>query len=84
MGDYDNDGDSDFYLANDQDPNFLFQNRGDGNFDEIALIAGVAYNGVGKEEAGMGTAFGDYDNDGYLDLTAVSYTHLTLPTILLV
>ena len=40
MGDYDNDGDSDFYLANDQDPNFLFQNRGDGSFDEIALIAG--------------------------------------------
>jgi len=73
VGDYDNDGDSDFYLANDQDPNFLFQNRGDGNFDEIALIAGVAYNGVGKEEAGMGTAFGDYDNDGYLDLTVSNF-----------
>ena len=33
----------------------------------------MAYNGVGKEEAGMGTAFGDYDNDGYLDLTVSNF-----------
>ncbi len=73
VADYDNDGDSDLYLANDQDPNFLFQNRGDGNFDEVALLAGVAYNDMGKEEAGMGTAFGDYDNDGRLDLTVSNF-----------
>ena len=77
FGDYDADGDADLYVANDQDPNFLFQNGGSGNFlpnfSEVALISGVCYNDMGKEEAGMGTDFGDYDNDGWLDLTVSNY-----------
>ena len=77
FGDYDADGDTDLYVANDQDPNFLFQNGGSGNFlpnfSEVALISGVCYNDMGKEEAGMGTDFGDYDNDGWLDLTVSNY-----------
>ena len=73
FGDYDTDGDIDLYVANDQDPNFLFQNDGNGNFLEVALISGVCYNDMGKEEAGMGTDFGDYDNDGRLDLTVSNY-----------
>ena len=77
FGDYDADGDTDLYIANDQDPNFLFQNDGNGNFlpnfSEVALISGVCYNDMGKEEAGMGTDFGDYDNDGWLDLTVSNY-----------
>ena len=73
FGDYDTDGDIDLYVANDQDPNFLFQNNGNGNFLELALISGVCYNDMGKEEAGMGTDFGDYDNDGKLDLTVSNY-----------
>lgn len=73
FGDYDADGDTDLYVANDQDPNFLFQNAGGGNFFEVALISGVCYNDMGKEEAGMGTDFGDYDNDGWLDLTVSNY-----------
>ena len=77
FGDYDNDGDTDLYVANDQDPNFLFQNNGNNNFfptfSEVALISGVCYNDMGKEEAGMGTDFGDYDNDGWLDLTVSNY-----------
>ena len=77
FGDYDADGDPDLYVANDQDPNFLFQNNGGGNFlpnfSEVALISGVCYNDMGKEEAGMGTDFGDYDNDGWLDLTVSNY-----------
>ena len=73
FGDYDNDSDIDLYVANDQDPNFLFQNDGKGKFLEIALISGVCYNDMGKEEAGMGTDFGDYNNDGQLDLTVSNY-----------
>ncbi|MCY3740537.1 MAG: CRTAC1 family protein [Candidatus Poribacteria bacterium] len=73
FGDYDADGNIDLYVANDQDPNFLFQNTGTGNFLEVALISGVCYNDMGKEEAGMGTDFGDYDNDGKLDLTVSNY-----------
>ncbi len=73
FGDYDGDGDSDIYVANDQDPNFLFQNEGKGKFLEVALISGVCYNDMGKEEAGMGTDFGDYNNDGKFDLTVSNY-----------
>ena len=77
FGDYDNDGDQDVYVANDQDANFLFRNRGDGAFDEVALSSGVGYSDMGKEEAGMGTAFGDYDNDGMLDLTVSNFQNET-------
>ena len=66
--DYDGDGDSDLFVANDETPNVLFQNQGDGTFQDIALIAGVAYNGDGDVEAGMGADFGDYDQDGDPDL----------------
>lgn len=66
--DCDSDGDSDLFVANDETPNVLFQNQGDGTFQDIALIAGVAYNGDGDAEAGMGADFGDYDQDGDPDL----------------
>ena len=66
--DYDSDGDPDLFVANDETPNVLFQNQGDGTFQDIALIAGVAYNGDGDVEAGMGADFGDYDQDGDPDL----------------
>ena len=66
--DYDLDGDQDLFVANDETPNVLFQNQGDGTFRDVGLIAGVAYNGDGDAEAGMGVDFGDYDNDGDTDL----------------
>jgi len=46
----------------------LFHNEGDGTFKEVALPAGVAYSLDGVERAGMGTDFGDYDQDGWLDI----------------
>ena len=77
FADYDNDGDQDIYVANDQDANFLFKNHGDGTFEEVALLSGVSYSNMGKEEAGMGTAFGDYNNDGMLDLTVSNFQNET-------
>ena len=62
------DGWPDVYVANDSTPNFLFRNRGDGTFQEAGLLLGVGYNEEGLTEAGMGTAVGDVDGDGYLDL----------------
>lgn len=73
-GDYDNDGDPDIFVANDSTPNFLFRNNGDGTFTEAALIAGVAFSGDGKEQAGMGVDFSDFDNDGDLDLFVTNFS----------
>ncbi len=74
-GDYDNDGDVDLYVTNDVTPNNLYENEGNGRFTDIALIAGVAYNEDGRAQAGMGVDFGDFDNDGWLDLHVTNFSH---------
>jgi hypothetical protein len=66
--DVDDDGDTDLFVANDGMDNFLFANRGDGSFDEIALASGVATSGTGADESSMGVDVGDVDGDGRLDL----------------
>ena len=73
FGDYDNDGDVDLYVANDTVAKFLYRNNGNGTFTEVGLIAGVAYSGDGRVQAGMGADFGDYDNDGDLDIFVATY-----------
>jgi hypothetical protein len=72
-GDYDNDGWPDLFVANDAHPNLLFHNQRDGTFREVAFEAGVAFDDDGRERAGMGTDFGDYDNDGWLDLVITNF-----------
>ncbi len=67
-GDFDNDGDMDFYVTNVMDRmrgnyNFLFKSEGDSLFTDQA----DAY-GVGEGGWGWGAAFFDADNDGWLDL----------------
>ena len=76
-GDYDNDGRIDIYVANDTTPNFLYRNMGDGTFMDLGVIAGVAYNEDGVAEGGMGVDFGDYNNDGFLDIFVTNFSRET-------
>ena len=76
-GDYDGDGDQDIYVANDDTPNFLWRNRGNGTFDEVAGLVGVALSEDGIPQAGMGTDMADYDNDGRLDIFVTNLSEET-------
>ena len=68
INDFDHDGRIDIAVANDSFPQQLFRNAGDGRFDEVGLLVGVAYDEDGDTFAGMGLDFTDYDNDGWPDL----------------
>ncbi|MBM4088949.1 MAG: CRTAC1 family protein [Planctomycetes bacterium] len=71
--DFDNDGDTDIFVCNDVQENFLFQNDGRGNFQEVAVLAGTAYSGNGEVLANMAVEAGDYNNDGWLDFYTTNY-----------
>jgi len=75
--DFDADGDEDLYVANDDTPNFLWRNRGDGTFEEIGESAGVALSEDGIPQAGMGTDAADYDGDGRLDIFVTNLSEET-------
>lgn len=67
LADYDRDGRTDVFVANDSMPEFLYHNKG-GTFEEVGLISGVAVDGEGHSYAGMGVDFADYNNDDLPDL----------------
>ncbi len=75
--DFSSDGWMDIYVANDGNANQLWLNRGDGTFEDVALLSGTAYNADGNAEAGMGVTAGDFDGDGDEDLFM---THLVEET----
>jgi hypothetical protein len=66
--DFDDDGWPDIFVACDSTPSILYKNNHDGTFTDIALEAGVAYNGDGREQAGMGVAIADVLANGRLDI----------------
>ncbi len=68
-GDFNNDGWIDLYVTNSAGPNALYRNNGDGTFTDIALAAGV----LDAQGRGDGVAWGDFDNDGWLDLYVANY-----------
>ncbi len=62
--DYNQDGLPDIFEANDTQPNKLFQNKGDGTFIEVGMLAGVAYNESGVATGAMGVDAADYNRSG--------------------
>ena len=62
-GDYDNDGLLDLFVSRVNEHNLLYHNQGGGLF--VAVTNGAI---VGDVSAGQGTSWGDYNNDGYLDM----------------
>jgi len=78
--DYDDDGWPDIYVACDSAPSILYHNNRDGTFTDVAVMAGVAFNEDGREQAGMGTTIADYNGDGRLDIFKTNFSDDT-PTL---
>ncbi len=74
IGDFNRDGWIDIFVANDRHKDFLFENKGDGTFQEMGSIYGVSYSMDGTRRAGMGTDFGDFNQDGWLDLIVSNFS----------
>lgn len=71
--DFDDDGWTDLYVANDSNPSTLYRNKRDGTFEDVAIRAGCAYSQDGKPQAGMGLAMGDYDRNGTIDIFKTNF-----------
>jgi hypothetical protein len=68
FADYDGDGFTDIFVANDGMQQYLFHNNGNGTFTELGLESGTALSQDGRRLSGMGVVFQDYDNDGRPDV----------------
>ena len=79
FADFDNDGWTDIFVANDSVRQTLYRNKGDGTFEDIALLAGAGYDENGKTFAGMGVDCADYDNDGFPDIFITTLSNETYP-----
>jgi hypothetical protein len=75
FADYDGDGYTDVFVANDVSDQFLFHNNGNGTFTECGLDSGAALSESGRMPSGMGVVFQDYDNDGLPDLLVTQLPH---------
>jgi enediyne biosynthesis protein E4 len=71
--DFDNDGWPDIFIANDTQPNKLYQNLRNGKFQEVGVRAGVAFSEDGKARAGMGVDAADLDNTGIPTLAVTNF-----------
>jgi hypothetical protein len=71
--DFDDDGWTDVYVANDSNPSALYRNNRNGTFTDIGVRAGCAYSQDGKPQAGMGVGIGDYDRNGTFDIVKTNF-----------
>ena len=72
--DYDRDGDTDVYVANDMVRNFLYRNNGNGTFTDVAYAAGVGFDLNGKAQAGMGVDCADINGDRLPDIFVTNFS----------
>jgi len=79
INDYDHDGLPDIFVTNDKLFNFLYHNKGNGRFEEVAFETGVALPEHGNLISGMGTDFRDINNDGYPDIAVAALQNETFP-----
>ena len=79
IADYDGDGWMDIFVANDNERNFLFKNRGGKGFDEVGVESSVAYTEDGIPVSSMGVDFRDFTNDGRPSLFVTALGGETFP-----
>jgi hypothetical protein len=82
VADFNNDGWPDIYVACDQTPSELYENKRDGTFQERGVEAGVAYNNDGRFQSGMGVSVSDKDGNGLLDIVKTNFSG-DLPSVYL-
>lgn len=78
--DYDNDGWVDIFVSNDHMVNYLYHNNQGKVFEDRGTSSGVAFNQVGEATISMSVAFGDYNNDGLMDLFVSDNAYCSLHT----
>jgi len=71
--DFNDDGRSDLFVANDSTPDYLYRNDSKGRFSDVSFISGTAVNGEGAETAGMGIAVCDYNHTGRFSLVLTTF-----------
>jgi len=79
VADFDDDGYTDLFVANDTVPSFLFMNDRDGTFTESAFERAVAFPDRAEAVSGMGADAGDVDNDGRADVFQTALANETFP-----
>ena len=77
IADLDGDRDNDVYVTNDTVANFLYQNTGDGQLQDVSLHSGASLSSTGVPDGSMGVDVCDYNNDGQPDIWVVNYERET-------